>query len=408
MTNAPSDLAATTGDPHIVLAIDDVQANLDLLRGCLDGPDLVLESYTRAEPALDACRDRNVDLILLDLHMPGLDGFGFLERVRPLLENRGVVPIVVLTGDVSTDTRQRALSLGATEFLTKPLDVIDVRLRVANLLRLRDASVRLERQRDLLEEEVARRTRDLEIANERLSDMATSKDAFIASVSHALRTPLTAVLGFARELASESVSGDERLDLSRLVAEQATELAGIVDNLLVTARAHVDSLSIQARPVDLANEVEAVVKTLSETDRNRVEISGRASALADPARLRQILRNLITNALRHGGPHTWVDVRAQEGRSAVLVADDGAGIHPARHDRLFEPFQMDGKVKGSPQPLGIGLSVSHYLAGRMNGHLVYRHGDRSIFELSLPSGEVHQPVETGFLQSRGRMGIDSR
>lgn len=141
-----------------ILIIDDEPANVELLGHVLrrEGYDIVTSSDSRE--ALERFFEEAPDLVLLDLRMPHVDGFELLEAIRDELPEEEFVPIVVLTADVSTEARHRALDAGATDFLTKPLDAIEVRLRVRNLLRTRRLHLEVQGYKDQLERRLVART----------------------------------------------------------------------------------------------------------------------------------------------------------------------------------------------------------------------------------------------------------
>jgi putative two-component system response regulator len=164
-----------------ILAVDDEESNLLLLRRILEQA-----GYTNVEATTDPTRvpelfvETRPRLVLLDLHMPQMDGFELMERLGPITGERRRIPFLVLTADVTEETKRRALSLGARDFLTKPLDHIELLLRVRNLLHVEQLQDRLFEQNANLEEEVAERTRDLEQARleilERLALAAEYRD----------------------------------------------------------------------------------------------------------------------------------------------------------------------------------------------------------------------------------------
>ena len=164
-----------------ILAVDDEESNLLLLRRVLERA-----GYTHVETTSDPSRvpamfvDARPDLVLLDLHMPEIDGFELMERLGPVTGDGSGVPFLVLTADATEDTKRRALSVGARDFLTKPLDQIELLLRVRNLLQVQQLQDRLQEQNANLELEVAERTRDLEQARleilERLALAAEYRD----------------------------------------------------------------------------------------------------------------------------------------------------------------------------------------------------------------------------------------
>lgn len=235
-----------------------------------------------------------------------------------------------------------------------------------------------------------RRKREAQRELRQLRSLARAKDQFLASVSHELRTPLTGVLGFAELLRDEhaELSDQERRRLIGDVAQEATDLASIIDDLLVAARSELDLLAITRVPVSLRAQVHQVVETLSDAIRPSLEIAatGAASAVGDPGRVRQIIRNLVTNADRYGGP--WVEIRfgGDNEWSWVEIADNGKGIPPGEWERIFEPYyRAHQELNGQPAALGIGLSVARHLARLMDGDLRYhRDQEWSVFTLVLP------------------------
>ena len=216
----------------------------------------------------------------------------------------------------------------------------------------------------------------------RLQELLSAKDTFVATVSHELRTPMTAVVGLAQHLRDdgETLAADERGELVGLIAAEAVEAAYIIEDLLVAARIDDGKVSVQPSTVDLALEVATVVRSLGTEISISNESVADATAFADPLRVRQIVRNLVTNAVRHGAPP--VAVCAEPGR--VIVTDHGAGIPVADRERVFEPYGRSGTDHAAGS-IGLGLAVSRSIADLMGGELSYRRvGAVSIFELKLP------------------------
>jgi signal transduction histidine kinase len=223
--------------------------------------------------------------------------------------------------------------------------------------------------------------------NEAMAQAVRSKDEFIANVSHELRTPLTAILGITSELASDdSVADEERSELLQLVSRQASEMANIVEDLLVAARADVGTVSVQLKPVDLVAELLDTINGLGMSIEVLAEIP--PSVLADPHRVRQILRNLLTNAQRYGGPRCRVVIGALRDAVWLEVRDNGDGIPDEESERIFEPYVTSGAGG-----VGLGLSVSRQLAELMGGTLHYeRSAAESVFRLQLPIADLTEPV----------------
>ncbi len=219
-----------------------------------------------------------------------------------------------------------------------------------------------------------------------LEQLIDSKDQFLASVSHELRTPLTVVNGMAAELHENFVSfqQDEVAEFVRLIADQSRDMASLIEDLLVAARADIGAVTIKAVPVDVRRELESVLSSMPDVFllENHVR---HTPVVGDPSRIRQILRNLLTNASRYGGPN----VRASstfDGTSVIVsVSDNGDGIPMDLRAKIFEPYERAHSAKGVTGSVGLGLSVSRTLAELMGGSLSYRHtSGESVFDLTLP------------------------
>jgi signal transduction histidine kinase len=172
----------------------------------------------------------------------------------------------------------------------------------------------------------------------------------------------------------------------RRLGRQAGDLQHLVDDLLIAARAEADSLNVETVPVRLDSQVALALEDVSAAVADDISIQGGpCHAMGDPARIRQVIRNLLTNAVRYGGPS--IRVRTFEHRDAchLLVVDDGPGVPPSEREAIFERFQQASNANYVASSAGLGLPISRLLAEKMGGTLTYRyeHG-QSIFDLSLP------------------------
>lgn len=229
---------------------------------------------------------------------------------------------------------------------------------------------------------------------ESLEQLVRAKDEFVASVSHELRTPLTAVFGLSRELADHrhTFTEGEAHELLQLVAEQSGDVAHIVEDLLVSARADIGALTIAPAQVDVTTELEQALKECQHLrGSHSVEVktvNGRVGVVADPTRLRQIIRNLLTNAFRYGGERVGIELESERSTVKMRVSDDGDGLSKDDWERIFEPYYRAHPSSNVTGSIGLGLAVSKRLAEAMDGELSYRYADgRSVFELSLPRAD---------------------
>lgn len=375
-----------------LLVIDDEEESLRLIERVLSPSFPNLMVISDARQVRDILVEWAPDLVVVDLHMPQISGLAVIQAVREVIPTDDFVPVLVLTADVSPEVKREALAMGATDFLIKPIEVVEVDLRVTNLARTRHLHRVARHARTALEETVADRTAELAEANARLSDLVRAKDEFIASVSHELRTPLTVVLGFAEELhnRSEAFEEMERADLLGAIVDQATDLSLIIEDLLVAARADMETLPIRVEIVQLSLYVDRAVTALAPKDRARLTVDvPDLSVSADPLRMTQVMRNLLTNAARYGGSR--IELKAQQVGEMVAmdVSDDGPPLAIGDADRIFDAYHTAHIIDGQPAAVGLGLTVSRELARLMGGDVTYTHdGSNSTFRFTLPQAPV--------------------
>lgn len=232
----------------------------------------------------------------------------------------------------------------------------------------------------------AQRRRRLRDALEHERALVLAKDELIANLSHELRTPLTGIVGFAQTAAmDETLNVGELREMSSVIAAEANELSRMVDDLITAARDDQDSLSIRLEPVDPIAELESVLVAAKLADQ-KVRTDLEAARLhADRLRLRQILRNLISNAIKHGGPDVAVIGVVEGDVYRITVSDDGDGVPEHLIDRLFQRFVHKGDAPITIGSVGLGLSIARRLADLMGGSIGYvRQGGRTEFVLRLP------------------------
>jgi signal transduction histidine kinase len=182
-----------------------------------------------------------------------------------------------------------------------------------------------------------------------------------------------------------------------MVVEQARDLSRMVDDLLISAQAQADRLSFEIVPAEVVAEVDTVVAEFRRAGRAVVVDVTEGWASADPLRLRQILRNLVSNAIRHGGDRIAV-VGRPDGLThyRLAVVDDGPGVPPELEGRLFEPFVHAGRRALVTGSVGLGLSIIRLLAEGMDAEVGYtRYGDTTRFTLRLPSAVPGPPGAGG-------------
>jgi signal transduction histidine kinase/sensor domain CHASE-containing protein len=227
---------------------------------------------------------------------------------------------------------------------------------------------------------------ELTVARQRLEATLESQNGFIASISHELRTPLTAVLGFSHELRNDSMMYDE-LELEEfreLIEHHAVEMSHIIEDLLVWSRSDIGEVTINFEPFDIGRLVERTLRSLPGNPARLEDGLPTVHVMADPVRVRQILRNLITNAVRYGGSDVFVAVRDTGEDVRIEVHDSGPEIPPERARSIFLPYQRMESQKTMPSSIGLGLAISRVLAELQDGSLsLERTSSTNAFVLTL-------------------------
>jgi PAS domain S-box-containing protein len=223
-----------------------------------------------------------------------------------------------------------------------------------------------------------------------LEELVRSKDEFIASISHELRTPLTVVSGMAHELQDQwqDFNDDDIHELIALMVDQSADMQNLIEDLLVAARADIGRVPVHAVPMDVGPAVDAVLAALPDHNGSVIRSDlAPVRATADPTRVRQIVRNLVTNALRYGGRTITVSTGGRGDEVYVRVHDDGPGIPERQRDQIFEPYESVHQAIGTPASVGLGLTISRKLARLLGGDLRYHVDGGSVFELTLPGAD---------------------
>jgi signal transduction histidine kinase len=367
-----------------ILVVDDEEANVDLLEQMLDRA-----GYTRVTGITDPrrvmplFRDQPPDLVLLDLVMPHLDGFAVMEQLRPEIPAEAFLPILVLTADITTETRRRALAVGATDFLTKPFDHVELLLRINNLLRTRAMHLQLASQVTLLER-----------LYEQSVEALTARSQAFAAVTHDLGQPLTAIRLATRTLQQRRPEDTDAGAELAAIELTTSRMLGMIGELLDIARLESGrALDLEYRHTDLVALVRDEVEVCRISSGRRAidfePLAPEILASVDPARIARVVANLLSNAVKfspEGGPVTVTVALDAGGWARIDVQDQGLGIPAADLRLIFERFQRGGNVAGRIAGSGIGLAGARQIVEMHGGtiHVDSLEGEGSTFTVRLP------------------------
>jgi signal transduction histidine kinase len=234
--------------------------------------------------------------------------------------------------------------------------------------------------------------------------LAQSKDEFIASLSHELRTPLTSIYGFSEVLLNAGVIDPRQTqELITIINTESSELMRMVEDILTGARLDSDALTFDITAVPVLREIEMVVEPFRRAGME-ITLSCRPATLTvDRMRFRQVLRNLLSNAQKHGGPRIAIGTQVRGDELVLAVVDNGLGVPTEIEGRLFERFVHDGRRAVLTGSVGLGLAIARNLTEAMNGTLNYeRIEDHTVFSLTLPMASAPSTLSIGRISRPGR------
>jgi signal transduction histidine kinase len=371
--------AAGGAPPPDILVVDDNPDNLVAIEVALGDLGRRLVKAASGRSALRHLLERDFALILLDVQMPGMDGFETARLVRSRRRSRHI-PIVFITAySRDDDDVQRAYALGAVDFLFKPIVPEVLRAKAQVFVELQQRTAEVKAQGDRLRE-LERRELERKLATERqrweaeaLREENRRKDEFLALLAHELRNPLAPMvtgLELVRRYDIEH-SGLQRVWES--MGRQVKHLVRLVDDLLDLSRISQGKIALQREVVDLATAARQALESVEPFvqkkghDLQATFPEEPMPVTGDPVRLVQILSNLLHNAVRYTEPggHLRLTLSRDDNDAVARVADDGRGISPEMLESIFEMFVQESEGSG----LGLGLTIVHRLVDLHGGRV---------------------------------------
>ena len=392
-------------DPSKLLIVDDLPENLRALDALIrDDQRLVFQAQS-GEEALSLMLEHEFALAILDVQMPGMDGFELAELMRSTSRTRNIPIVFVSAAGRELNYAFKGYETGAVDFLYKPLDPDAVRSKVHVFVTLDQQRREMQRQMEALE--AARREQEvllgeLNATQAELQRSLRMRDEFMSLVAHELRTPLNTLFLETQMRSLQLKRGnlpafnpDQMNSMIKRDERQIKAMIRLIDDMLDVSRMKSGTLSIRPAKVELMALLERVVNDLSL----QAAAAGANVVLAahhpvegfwDEFRIEQVVVNLLTNAMRYGGGGAVeVSVYDEGCNVRIAVRDHGKGIAPDYIERIFEPYER-GTKSGEPKGLGLGLYISRQLAVSHGGQLTVEStpGQGATFSLVLPCTET--------------------
>lgn len=347
-----------------ILIVDDEPSNLAVLSGLLASGYRVLACKSGQQALQIAPRDPRPDLILLDIMMPGMDGYEVLKLLREEESTRDI-PVIFLTALDSREDEQKGLDLGAVDYIAKPYSPAIVKARIRNTLDLK-------KHRDYLAALVAERTRELTEANNRLKAIDEAQVGYLHAISHELRTPMNGILGVA-ELALDELGEEQRSLYMEIYRESRNRVMTALDSALRLAELQGESPSVETIPVDLGATVSCALGNL-ETAFSEKNISVHPASgepglvLANEAFLHQAIDTLLKTILRMAASGTDLSLRYNQDPERVLLrmVFQSPSFPEKLKSTLFQPFSYD-RSSSVLEDLGLSVPLAAHIVLAMGG-----------------------------------------
>jgi signal transduction histidine kinase len=354
-----------------ILIVDDVYRNIQLAGIILQQDSFRFSFATDGESALRLAQEGGLDLILLDIMMPGMDGYTVCRRLK---ENPATadIPVIFLTAMNDTDSIVKGFDLGAVDYLTKPFQAAELLARVHTHLKLRITE------------------RDLRMAN-------AAKDRFFSIIAHDLRSPFTALLGVSEFLKEglDELDPETAKDLIGGIHSASRNVFNLLENLLEWARIQTGTASLDPDEVHLAAAVrENLQLFLVKIENKDIQVvntvSDNMSVYADPNAVNTVIRNLLSNAIKYSPRGGKIELNSGiEGkRVSLAVRDYGMGMSREQQNSLFL-IDERSRIRGTEQEegTGLGLILSREFLDRSGGTISVESspGEGSVFTITLPS-----------------------
>src|SRR5713226_8687930 len=396
------------GSEATILIVDDDPVIRSLMRATLENDGFSVIEATNGIEGCQLYEKHRPDLLLVDVVMPGMDGYELCRELR-CHPASAFLPIVVATSLDDVPSIARAYDAGATDFIPKPINWLVLNHRVRYILRASRAFDELRRNQDRLL-----------VARDAAEAASRSKSEFLANMSHELRTPLNAIIGFSGMMSDRMFGplNEKYSEYAAVIGDSGRHLLAIINDILDLARADADRLIVAeeeveiGRVVDLSSRIVQELACKAEVDFIIETEDLLPNVLGDAAKLTQILVNLLSNAIKFtpaGGKVFLRIAREFQGGLTFRVADTGIGMSPEQIPIALSPFgQVDSGLNRKYDGVGLGLPLTKRLIELHDGtiEIASEPGKGTSVDFHLPKERVCRGDPRGYLRTTVRREED--
>ncbi len=366
------------GKRPLILIVDDDDIIIDGLQALLDGEGYDFVGTTEGAQALNIVREQKIDLVLLDILMPGMDGLKVCAALKRDERTKNI-PVLMVTSLTGKSDRLMAMESGADDFLTKPVDGTELLIRVKSLLRIK-----------AYYDELIISNNEIREKNVKLEQLEKAKNDLTQMIVHDLKGPLTAIVGNI-DLALYEMGEENSEQMKHIITagENCRDLQGMIDEILAITRLEEGKMLLKVVPSDLADITRYIMDSFcQQTEDEKISIkfdigTGLSGLEFDPSIIRRVLFNLIDNAVRHTPQGGSVEIQLKNmpetGEVSWSIWNSGKGLPEEYHEKIFEKYEQVAHRKSGifPGKSGLGLPFCKMAIEAHHGELTLESGDFS-------------------------------
>ena len=382
---------------EVILIVDDIRDNRDLVEEVLldEGYENILMASS-GEEALSIIKEKKPDLVLLDIMMPGMDGYEVCSRLQKS-EETSEIPVIMLTAKTSEHDLRHGFEVGAFDYIEKPFNEIELVARVQSALKLKHSKDELKKKNWELQVKTENlRKTNIELNNTReqlialnqgleqkvkertseIENLLQHKDEFIGQLGHDIKTPLTPLISLLPIIRKKNADSESD-EILEICIRNVGYIKNLVINTLQLARLNSKEVVFNIQEIDISNLVDSILfenkKMIEETKVNvESKVKRGTLVLADEIRLREVFINLITNGIKFSedGATLTLDMKEEpDGFVTISVMDNGIGLDEEEKSHLFEEFYKSDPSRHELDSSGLGLSICKRIVEKHGGKL---------------------------------------
>jgi two-component system sensor histidine kinase/response regulator len=370
-------VAATDEDtypPASILIVDDNAANLTALTAVLDALGQRVVKASSGEEALRRVMDEEFAVILIDVQMPGMDGFQTVSLMREHPRSRNTPTVFLSAYQQDVVAARKGYAVGAIDYIIKPFDPDLLRAKVEALVLLYRRGKELEKRAAIIHQKEMEATR-AQAEAARAEEANRLKDKYIGILGHDLRNPLSAISNSAHLLLRAADLPERHRKTAHRILRASDRMGNMIRDVLDFTRGHLGGgIPVEPTDGDLADICNRVVDETKAVHPEReiiFDARGDLSGAWDRARLEQVVSNLVGNAVRHGLGKIMVEAVGEEREIVLRVQNGGPPIPPSQIPTIFEPFKRVDAPRGS-EGLGLGLYIVREIVRAHGGTIQVR------------------------------------